>query len=324
MKVWIIAIILLFLSVLLLRERYTNYEEALKAVGQTAGYINPTCSDPDYEISSDKSVCKKTLENGRIDEKPPVCPAGTQYRFRETEGVCEPTGVATPSEETTDPSCPTGFTFNRDDAQCQRREGERVIERAAGTCATGEVMNTRGRCSKVAGSIPTPVSSGSNTPMTTIPTATVGGGSSGNLIGSTSGGTTTGGVGKNVWGPVFSGIGENAVDNGGDSTRTSTYPELLGGAMGKQSAMVPGVGIVSPSQPGLTTSTGFGLDLGVMPSSASLGTDANARFLPFSRQPGDPDIGSDPYRLASSYSTKNYSPQPEPVPFLTDFSAFFK
>jgi hypothetical protein len=160
--------------------------------------------------------------------------------------------------------------------------------------------------------------------MTTIPTATVGGGSSGNLIGSTSGGTTTGGVGKNVWGPVFSGIGENAVDNGGDSTRTSTYPELLGGAMGKQSAMVPGVGIVSPSQPGLTTSTGFGLDLGVMPSSASLGTDANARFLPFSRQPGDPDIGSDPYRLASSYSTKNYSPQPEPVPFLTDFSAFFK
>ena len=64
--------------------------------------------------------------------------------------------------------------------------------------------------------------------------------------------------------------------------------------------------------------------MGAMPSLSSLGTEANARFLPFSRPNADVGFTADPYRLAKGYSTKNYSPQPEPVPFLTDFSAFFK
>jgi len=143
--------------------------------------------------------------------------------------------------------------------------------------------------------------------------ASLGGGSSGNLIGPTSGGT---GSSKLIWGPVFTGLGEDTTGGSGDTTKSNQYPELMGGLFGKTSSRIPGVGIVSPSQPGLDTS--------VLPSSASTGTDANARFLPFSRQPGDMDIVPDPYRLASSYSTKNYAPQKDPVPFLTDFSAFFK
>lgn len=94
--------------------------------------------------------------------------------------------------------------------------------------------------------------------------------------------------------------------------------------MGKTSARIDGVGIVSPSQPGLTTTRGFGLDMGTLPSSASLGTDALSQFLPFSRQPGDMDVIPDPYRLAKNFSTKNYSSEKDPVPFLTDFSAFYK
>jgi hypothetical protein len=61
-----------------------------------------------------------------------------------------------------------------------------------------------------------------------------------------------------------------------------------------------------------------------MPSSASLGTDALSRFLPFSRQPGDMDLVPDPYRVSQSYSPSSYSSKNEPVPFLTDFSAFQK
>lgn len=107
-------------------------------------------------------------------------------------------------------------------------------------------------------------------------------------------------------------------ETGGDSTKSNVYPELLGGQLGRSSARIDGVGIVPPSQPG------FGLDMGTLPSSASLGTDALSRFLPFSRQPGDMDIVPDPYRLAKNFSTKNYSSERDPVPFLTDFSAFYK
>jgi len=94
--------------------------------------------------------------------------------------------------------------------------------------------------------------------------------------------------------------------------------------MGRQSSRIDGIGIVSPSQPGLTSSGGFGLDMGAMPSLSSLGTEANARFLPFSRPGADPGFTADPYRLAKTYSTRNYSPENDPVPFLTDFSAFFR
>jgi hypothetical protein len=61
-----------------------------------------------------------------------------------------------------------------------------------------------------------------------------------------------------------------------------------------------------------------------LPSSASLGTDPLSGFLPFSRQPGDQELIPDPYRVSQSYSPSSYSSKNEPVPFLTDFSAFFK
>jgi hypothetical protein len=63
---------------------------------------------------------------------------------------------------------------------------------------------------------------------------------------------------------------------------------------------------------------------GALPSTASMGSDANSRFFPNSRVPGDQDLIPDPYRLSRNYSTANYSSKTDPVPFLTDFSAFFK
>jgi hypothetical protein len=61
-----------------------------------------------------------------------------------------------------------------------------------------------------------------------------------------------------------------------------------------------------------------------LPSTASLGSDANSGFLPHSRVPGDQDLIPDPYRLSRNFSTSSYSSKTDPVPFLTDFSAFFK
>lgn len=105
-----------------------------------------------------------------------------------------------------------------------------------------------------------------------------------------------------VWGPPFSGLGMPrdlsgaGGDGGGDG-----YPSLLG---------------PPPKGDKYWSNT--------MPSSKSLGSDPLSGFLPFSRQPGDMDLIPDPYRVSQSYSPSSYSSKNEPVPFLTDFSAFQK
>ena len=239
MKKWILLLVAALIFVfLVVRERYTNYEEALADVGQTAGYITPTC-EAGYTISSDNATCSKP---GTSETKPPTCPADSSFVKRGTTGVCEPTAAETTS------SSPA----------------------ATGSTTGGSSTSTRGS-------------------------------------------TATSGSGKGVWGPIFPGFGEDGGPTGGDSTKTNQYPTLLGGLMGsKPSTMVPGVGAVPPSTPGLT-----------LPSSASLGTDANSGYLPYSRQPGDMDLIPDPYRVSSTFSASTYSPtQKEPAPFLTDFSAF--
>jgi hypothetical protein len=386
MKVWIIALTILLLVAFLLRERFTNYAQALRSVGQNVGYVNPTCSEG-YTLDPDKIECTMTRPDGTIDKKTPTCPAGTQYvqrppdpdvRTDRGEGVCEPIGVRSPLDQTIDPisefgdiitppeigrtTCPAGYTklSETGPAGNTRERCEKIVPpicpsgsefkaiplpdgggaRMTGcmegtkyigdpTCPPGTTFNMRefkciGYTDVIRSNQRAP---GSSAPATTgagstssgalggTNTSTTGG-TSGNLIGPTSGGQSR--SGKNIWGPVFSGFGESAAGEGGDSTKTKSYPNLLGGMMGRQSARIDGVGIVPPSQPG------FGLDLGVLPSTASLGTDANARFLPFSRPQADAGFSADPYRLSKSFSTANYSPQPDPVPFLTDFSAFFK
>jgi hypothetical protein len=129
--------------------------------------------------------------------------------------------------------------------------------------------------------------------------------------GTSTGGTSTTSFGPNsgtptgrnrqVFGPVFTSMGAPINGDGRDTTKTNIYPELVGGM----------------------PSTSKGADT-TLPNSTSLGSGANARFFPFSRQPGDMDIIPDPYRLSRSFSQASYSSKTEPVPFLTDFSAFLK
>jgi hypothetical protein len=123
--------------------------------------------------------------------------------------------------------------------------------------------------------------------------------------------TTTSNIGQYVFGPAFSGLGASSNGEATDSSRTTRYPELLGGQV-KPSSLIQGVGIVTPSS---------SLDL---PSAENLGATENSRFFPHSRVPGDMDLIPDPYRVSQTFSTSSYSSKTEPVPFLTDFSAFLK
>lgn len=111
-----------------------------------------------------------------------------------------------------------------------------------------------------------------------------------------------------VFGPEFVGYGTPSRDGtggDGDGTKTRTYPELLGGK--------------APAGP-----TGPQSSV-VLPPLSSLGLDGDARFLPYSRTPGDMDRIPDPYRVSQSWLPSRYSySKTEPAPFLTDFSAFLK
>jgi hypothetical protein len=161
-------------------------------------------------------------------------------------------------------------------------------------------------------------------------TGASGTGATGTTSGTTAGGTTggesvssaapnAGGArGRKVFGPVFTELGA-PVDggDGSDTSRTNRYPELLGGMGDTRSVRGPG-GIRNPSQNWLLSQSG------ALPSTASLGSDQNSSFLPYSRVPGDQDVIPDPYRLSRNYSTASYSSKTDPVPFLTDFSAFLK
>jgi hypothetical protein len=138
--------------------------------------------------------------------------------------------------------------------------------------------------------------------------------------GTTTGGTTgstrgpnSGGGGdrrKQVFGPLFMGEGDGGV-KGADSSKTNRYPQLLGGDGGKASTRIDGGGIVSPSGVGVT-----------LPTPGSLGSNEDSKYLPFSREPGDMELIPDPYRVSQQFSSSSYSSKTEPVPFLTDFSAF--
>jgi hypothetical protein len=145
-------------------------------------------------------------------------------------------------------------------------------------------------------------------------TSTSTGGTSGVALGPTSGGRKGD---RRVWGPEFVGLEQGGDGQGGmDSTGKRKYPVLLG-PKPDVSTMSP-AGIVPPSKSWQLATDGS------LPSTSVLGSTEDSKFLPHSRVPGDQDLIPDPYRVASAFSTSTYSTKTEPVPFLTDFSAFQK
>jgi hypothetical protein len=143
--------------------------------------------------------------------------------------------------------------------------------------------------------------------------------------GSGSGSGSGGGLNK-LFGPLFRGFGDPGAQGLVDSTTTNPYPELLGGRrkMGGAGA-AGGTGGAGGGAGGAGGGAGGlgGVDLkGSIPTSGGLGSDANSQFFPYSRQPGDMDLIQDPYRVSQQFASSSYSFKTEPVPFLTDFSAF--
>jgi len=126
-----------------------------------------------------------------------------------------------------------------------------------------------------------------------------------------------------VWGPAYVGMGDNSGLDGLGGPRE--YPVLLG-PKPKESTMVEGAGVFNQSN----SSNKAGL-----PSAQNTGSDENSMYFGTSRMPGgaggagggasrapgDKDLVQNPYQ---EFTPSIGSYKTEPVPFLSDFSAFQK
>jgi len=178
------------------------------------------------------------------------------------------------------PTCPTGYTLSADKKTCN---GATATDTKTPTCASGYTY-AAGACTL------TSTTGGSSTFLT----------------------SNSGGNKGNLWGPAFTGMGDNAGPGVAGAPRD--YPTLIG-PKPKESTMVEGAGIANPSQHQTLTSSGG------LPSASGTGSDPNSQFFGSSRVPGDRDLFPNPY---TQFTPSTGSSKTEPVPFLSDFSAFFR
>jgi hypothetical protein len=204
-------------------------------------------------------------------------------------------------------TCPTGYTYNQHtEKTCEDRQKQRP------TCSTGYTYNTLTRkCDKGAGA-----QSGAQSQMTANNNPNVAGISNNLRKG-------------NIWGPAWTGLGDNSGSGLGDGDRI--YPILLG-PKPSLSKMVEGGGIAPVSQAQSLVSSG------VLPDPTSTGSDPSSQFFGTarspakdggpggaggaggaSRVPGDQDLFPNPY---VEFTPSSGSSKTEPVPYLADFSAF--
>ena len=296
MKFWILLSVALALLIWsLMREHLENYDEALAEVGQVRAYNPPPICPVGTIMRSEDGKCVSSTSSAS-----PMCATG--YELKEDK-KCHRTG----GTETAEPTCPAGFEYNSSAARCDTSPVEP-------TCPGGYTYRNR-RCE---------TNDPSGSAMTDSEAAPADGMTSG-AAGSTTGGSSTSSWGPNsggssnrlrqVFGPQFTSKGDGDSGDGGDSSKTNVYPELLGGRI-DTSSRIPGAGIQSPSKNWTLTKDGS------LPPTNTTGSDPMSQYFPFSRTPGDMDIIPDPYRVAKTFSSSSYSSKTEPVPFLTDFSAF--
>jgi hypothetical protein len=114
----------------------------------------------------------------------------------------------------------------------------------------------------------------------------------------------------NIWGPAYTGIGDNSSGLGSGQR---DYPTLLGPEP-KDSKMVEGGGVFKKRD-----------DKAGLPGSASTGSNEDSKYFGSSRVPGDKDMYPGYFDAGgSAYSASSGSFKTDPVPFLADFSAFLR
>ena len=169
---------------------------------------------------------------------------------------------------------------------------------------------------------PAPADTASSSPAETsaVPTVPTGPAGTNTTGGSSLAPQTTSGDNKDnkVWGPAYVGMGDNSGLGGLSGPRV--YPVLLG-PKPKESTMVEGAGVIKQSNSSSTAGLPSGENTGSEENSMYFGTSRMPGGAGGSRVPGDKDIFPNPYQ---EFTPSIGSSKTEPVPFLSDFSAFQK
>jgi hypothetical protein len=356
MKKWTFTLILVAVVVLLfmwsIREHFDTYEDALADVGQTGGYTNlsgGSSSNPNDKVtkepqcpngaSLDGSQCRK--DHGA----PTICPAdktlegvfcmgsdGNGGRFGTAAQCTEGTYTAGKCITKSTPTCPSGYVFETDGPfgtyKCitTAAHEKNLKDRADEAELASRPVEPRGSSASTGNRCNDEISTKSWEEVSEECKKQAVGGSSGGTTGGSSlipqpnsgGSSLPMGVRKgNIWGPAYTGLGDNSTDGLGSGTRE--YPTLLG-PKPKESTMIAGAGI---SKPSIHTQLS---KPGALPSSSSTGSSEESKFFGASRVPGDQDMYPGFFGGAGStaYTPSSGSSKTDPVPFLSDFSAFLK
>jgi hypothetical protein len=324
------AVLLFFWSI---REHFNTYEDALKDVGQTAGYTDLT-KPKKAETKSKADAAKAAEEEAKAALKafqalPPVnSQEESVERDKELKKV---TALQEKARKLSEEAM-------KSESEEMEKEGASKRDRCSNEVATKEWDKVSAECKAFM----------ANTPYD--PSARPAGGSTNSTGGSsTVRQSNSGGSGLpqgfrkgNIWGPAYTGMGDNVGDGLGSGARD--YPTLLG-PQPKESTMVEGAGIAQPSIKKVLAKKG------ALPSSGAMGSDEESKFFGASRLPGgaggpaggagglgggpaggpagstvpgDQDMYPGYFGGAGStaYTSSTGSSKTEPVPFLADFSAF--
>jgi hypothetical protein len=344
MKKWTWTLILVGIVVLLfiwsIREHFDTYEDALKDVGQTVGYTDPT-KPKKSETTKSKADAAKAAEDeasAALKAFQALPPVGSQAesveRDKELNKVRDLQEKARKLSEEAD----------KERASEMEKEGTSKRARCSNEVATKEWDKVSAECKAFM----------ANTPGD--PSSRPAGGSSQVPIPNPGGSGLPSGFHKgNIWGPAYTGLGDNAGDGLGSGARD--YPTLLGPEP-KESVMIEGAGIAQPSIRKKLAKKG------ALPSSGAMGSNEESKFFGASRLPGgaggpagaggagagagagaggadggedgtegvestvpgDQDLYPGYFGGAGStaYTSSTGSSKTEPVPFLADFSAFLR
>jgi hypothetical protein len=260
----------------------------------------------------------------------PYCPA--RFTLDNSIGKCVP-------EESVTPTCATGFTF--EDGSCKATSATQTAitngtwvgaQTVEPTCPSGFAYQATTKmcsapvqdpkCMQPYTFVMQPKADNPDTPVPQCvsPTSGATSGEAEAAAAGTAGTSGTSGTsesasprGQDVFGPLYTELGDGVGGLDVDTTQINKYPTLIGG---HTAAGVMGGGGAGGGQARVPKIE--------FPSLRSLGLNGMSQFFPFSRSPGDMDVVPDPFRVNRNFSTASYASKNEPVPFLTDFSAFFK
>ena len=243
--------------------------------------------------------------------------------FDTYEDALADVGQSTGYTDLTKPKCPSGYVYHSESGKCKSPSGEVAPANAcAQEISTKSWDEVSEECKKQAVEGPSGGTTGGPSGGTT-------GGSSLIPQPNSGGSSLPMGVRKgNIFGPAYTGVGDNSGDGLGSGIRE--YPTLLG-PQPKESTMVEGAGI---SKPSIHTQLS---KPGALPSAGSTGSSEESKFFGASRlpasspgatstSPGDQDMYPGFFGGAGStaYTASSGSSKTDPAPFLSDFSAFLK